>query len=82
MYVSSATPPKERLLGAMNGLAQTVVAVQRTVGPVAADSLFAFSVSKNVLGGNFVYVILLFMVCVALSISVQLPRHIWTHGGR
>jgi hypothetical protein len=81
MYVSSATPPNRRSLGAVNGFAQSVAAVQRTIGPAAADSLFAFSVTKNVWGGNFIYVVLLSIVCVGLSIAAQLPRHMWTHGG-
>jgi hypothetical protein len=82
MYVSSSTPPDKRSLGMVNGFAQSVAAVQRMVGPAAADSLFAFSVTKNVLDGNFVYVVLLSLVCVGLSIAAQLPRHVWAHGGR
>ncbi|KAH8993664.1 major facilitator superfamily transporter [Lactarius deliciosus] len=58
MYISSAAPNK-RSLGATNGLAQTMVSIQRTVGPAAAASLFAFSLDNNILGGNFVYVVLL-----------------------
>lgn len=47
------------------------------------DSLFAFSITNNVLGGKFVYVVvLLSLVCVGLGIAVRLPRHMWTHGGR
>ena len=80
MYVSSA-PVDKRSLGAVNGLAQTVVTVQRTIGPATADSLFAFSVTKNVLGGNFVYVVLLALVGIGLRVAAKLPRHAWTHGG-
>jgi hypothetical protein len=81
MYISSATPPDMRSLGAVNGLAQMVASIQRTVGPAAADSLFAFSVTKNVLGGNFVYVVLVSLVGVGLYVAAKLPRHAWTHGG-
>ncbi|KAH9014381.1 MFS general substrate transporter [Lactarius pseudohatsudake] len=42
MFISSAAPNKQSL-GALNGLAQTVVSTQRAVGPAAAASLFAFS---------------------------------------
>jgi hypothetical protein len=51
MYITSATPNK-RSLGATNGFAQTVAAVQRTAAPATADWLFAFSISNNVLGGK------------------------------
>jgi len=81
MYVSSATPNK-RSLGALNGLARIMASVQNAAGPAVADSLFAFSVTNNVLGGNFVYVVLLILVCVGLYIATHLPRHMWRHSGR
>ncbi|KAH9018120.1 major facilitator superfamily domain-containing protein [Lactarius pseudohatsudake] len=65
MYISSAVPNK-RSLGATNGLAHTVASIQRMVGPAVADWLFAFSLTNNVLGGNFVYVILVVLVGVGL----------------
>jgi len=80
IYVSTATPNR-RSLGAVNGLARTVASVQCAIGPLAADSLFAFSVTKNVLGGNFVYMVLLSLVCVGLRLAAPLPRHMWTHSG-
>ncbi|KAH9054529.1 MFS general substrate transporter [Lactarius vividus] len=54
MYISSAAPNK-RSLGATNGVAQTIVSIQRTVGPATAASLFAFSLDNNILGGNFAF---------------------------
>ena len=81
IYVNTATPNK-RSLGAVNGLARTVASVQCAIGPVIVDSLFAFSITKNVLGGNFVYVVLLSLVCIGLSFAAQLPRHMWTQSGR
>ncbi|KAI9434840.1 MFS general substrate transporter, partial [Lactarius indigo] len=76
MFVSSAAPNK-RSLGALNGLAQTVVSTQRAVGPAAAASLFAFSLQNNVLGGQFAYAVLLSLACVGLCVAVQLPRNTW-----
>ena len=76
MYVSTSAPSK-RSLGATNGLAQTVVSIQRTVAPAAAASLFAFSLNNNILGGNFTYVVLVALVCVGLCIAVQLPKNTW-----
>ncbi|KAH8985103.1 MFS general substrate transporter [Lactarius akahatsu] len=78
MYISSAAPNK-RSLGATNGIAQTIVSIQRTVGPAAAASLFAFSLDHNILGGNFAYVMLLAIVGVGLGIAVQLPNNTWVH---
>jgi len=76
MYLSSAAPNK-RSLGTTNGLAHTVASVQRTIAPAVADWLFAFSIEKNILGGNFIYVVLLALVCVGLYVAAQLPRNMW-----
>ena len=78
MYIASAAPNR-RSLGATYGLAQVAASTQRMLGPAAADWLFAFSLTNNVLGGNFVYLFLIILVGVGLCISVQLPRKMWTH---
>jgi len=78
IFIASAAPSKQSL-GATNGLAQAVISIQRTIGPAAADWLFAFSVTNNVLGGNFVYVVLLVVVCVGLCVATGLPRHRRAH---
>jgi hypothetical protein len=78
MYISSASPNK-RSLGTTNGIAQMMVSIQRTIGPAAATSLFAFSLDNNVLGGNFVYVMMLGIVWVGLGVAVQLPKNTWDH---
>ncbi|KAI9452891.1 MFS general substrate transporter [Lactarius psammicola] len=81
MYVSSAAPNK-RSLGATNGIAQMMVSIQRSVGPAAAASLFAFSLDKNILGGNFVYVVVLGIVWVGLGVAMKLPKNMWKHNGQ
>jgi len=81
MYSSSAVP-SNRALGAVNGLARTVASIECMFGPVVADSLFAFSITKNVLGGNFVYVVLLTLVWGGLYLAAKLPRHMWTYRDR
>jgi hypothetical protein len=78
MYIASAAPNK-RSLGATNGLAQTMVSIQRAVGPAAAMSLFAFSLENNILGGNFVYIVLLATVLAGLGVAVHLPETTWKH---
>ncbi len=76
MYISSAAP-NERSLGAVNGLSEVAVTIQSAVGPASANWLFAFSLTHDVLGGNFAYVVLLAVVGVALAVSMQLPRNTW-----
>ena len=78
MYISTAAPNK-RSLGATNGIAQTMVSIQRTVGPAAAASLFAFSLEKNILGGNFAYVVVLGIVSGGLCVAMKLPTNTWKH---
>ncbi|KAH9059723.1 MFS general substrate transporter [Lactarius vividus] len=78
MYTSSAVPNK-RSLGAAYGLSQVATSVQNAVGPASADWLFAFSLTHNVLGGKFAYVVLLGVVGVALGVSTQLPTNTWVH---
>ncbi|KAI9435199.1 MFS general substrate transporter, partial [Lactarius indigo] len=78
MYIASAAPNK-RSLGATNGIAQTIVSIQRAVGPTVAASLFAFSLDHNILGGNFAYAVLLAIVGVGLGVAAQLPNNTWRH---
>jgi len=75
VYISSAAPNKPSL-DATNGVTQTMVSIQPTVGPAAAASLFAFSLDNNILGGNFVYVVLLTLVWVELGVAMRLPKNI------
>jgi hypothetical protein len=81
MFICSAAP-NQRSLGATNGLAQTLASVMRSIGPATADWLFAFSLMNNILGGKFIYLVLFFLLCVALSVAVQLPRRMWIYGGK
>ncbi|KAH9027867.1 major facilitator superfamily transporter [Lactarius pseudohatsudake] len=47
------------------------------MGYVAADWLFAFSLTHNVLGGKFAYIVFLGVVCIELGVSTQLPKNTW-----
>ncbi len=77
MYVSSVAPNK-RSLGAVYGLSHVATSILSAVGPASADWLFAFSLTHNVLGGNFAYIVLLGVVCVELCVSTQLPKNTWS----
>ncbi|KAH9005438.1 MFS general substrate transporter [Lactarius hatsudake] len=76
MYVSSAAPNR-RSLGTVNGLSHVANSVVSAVGPAAADWLFAFSLTHNILGGKFAYIVLLGVVCGELGLSTQLPKNTW-----
>ncbi|KAI9443951.1 hypothetical protein H4582DRAFT_1918122 [Lactarius indigo] len=69
-YFSSAAPDR-RSLGAIFGLLHVVNSVVSTVGPAAADWLFAFSLTHSILGGK----LFLGVVCVELGGSMQLPKN-------
>jgi len=76
MYVTESAPNR-RSLGATNGLAQTTVSTARAIGPALSNSLFAFSVRHNILGGYGVYAVLTVIACGALLLAVQLPAQTW-----
>ncbi|KAH9059713.1 major facilitator superfamily domain-containing protein [Lactarius vividus] len=80
MYFSSAAPNR-RSLGVVFGLCHVANSVVSAVGPAAADWLFAFSLTHNVLGGKFAYVVLLGVVCVTLGVSMRLPKNTWARHG-
>ncbi|EUC58980.1 MFS multidrug transporter [Rhizoctonia solani AG-3 Rhs1AP] len=68
IYVNSSAPSKDSL-GTLNGISQTLISVIRAIGPATATSLFSLSVRKNILGGNFVYAILLGVSAVGVYAS-------------
>ncbi|CEL60265.1 hypothetical protein RSOLAG1IB_09489 [Rhizoctonia solani AG-1 IB] len=68
IYVNSSAPSKDSL-GTLNGISQTTISVIRAIGPATATSLFSLSVRKNILGGNFIYAILLVTCCIAIYAS-------------
>ncbi|KAH9005448.1 MFS general substrate transporter [Lactarius hatsudake] len=78
VYVSSAAPNR-RSLGAVSGLSHVAISVVSAVGPAAGDWLFAFSLTHNVLGGKFAYIVFLGVVCIELGVSTKLPKNTWAH---
>ena len=56
-----------------------MASIQRTIGPAASASLFAFSLDNNILGENFIYIVLLVIVWAGLGVAVQLPKNTWKH---
>ena len=75
MYISSAAPIG--MLGATNGLAQTVASVQRAIGPAIAASLFSLSLEKDIMGGYGVFYALALCSLGALWLASRLPPDGW-----
>ena len=76
MFVMASSPSQDSL-GAVNGLSQTATSIMRTLGPASTTSFFAFSVEKNLLGGNLVYFILILLTIVAFAAAQLLPDEPW-----
>ncbi|KAM0745677.1 MFS general substrate transporter [Meredithblackwellia eburnea MCA 4105] len=58
LSITNASPSR-RLLGTLNGVAQMCSSLCRSIGPLFASSLFAFSIANNVLGGWLVYYVMI-----------------------
>jgi len=63
MTVKAAAPNPESL-GAMFGFAQTMSSVARAMGPAFVSSLFAFSVDRQILKGQLVWLVM-FIIALA-----------------
>ncbi|KAF5359756.1 hypothetical protein D9756_003027 [Leucocoprinus leucothites] len=72
LFIMDAAPTRNTL-GAVNGLGQMMSSVARTVAPSFASSLFSISLQKQLLGGHFVYILLLSITIVGVYMSNQLP---------
>ncbi|KAI0749529.1 MFS general substrate transporter [Daedaleopsis nitida] len=71
----TASSPNRASLGSVNGMAQMIVSIMRTIGPASANSLFSLSIDHehHYMGGYFVYVALSAVACVALWVGTFLP---------
>ena len=72
MSVTRAAPSKQSL-GSVNGLNESLASIARVVGALSA-SLFAASKQYNIMGGNFVYVVLAILVTILVVLSQRLPE--------
>ncbi|KAG1738984.1 major facilitator superfamily domain-containing protein [Suillus lakei] len=73
LYINNGAPSRD-LLGATNGLAQTLGSMMRTVGPTEVSSLFALSLEKNLAGGTAVSWIMCMIIILVLAFSTYLPK--------
>ncbi|KAF8622842.1 hypothetical protein AX15_006689 [Amanita polypyramis BW_CC] len=61
-------------LGTVNGMAQAVACIMRSLAPYMASSLYAISLQRNWAGGNAVYFILMAIVACGIRFSLVLLR--------
>ena len=78
----SAAAPNRRMLGATNGVAQTVVSITRAIGPALINSLFSLSIEKNILGGRgyIVYIVQFVLLSVMFYAASLFPKKPWING--
>ncbi|KAJ7671510.1 major facilitator superfamily multidrug-resistance, DHA1 sub-family [Mycena polygramma] len=73
MFTMDAAPSRASL-GSVNGLAQMVGTVLRSIAPSFSSSLFALSAEHQIAGGNLVYYVLIVLALVAARCTLLLPR--------
>ncbi|KAF7330206.1 Major facilitator superfamily multidrug-resistance DHA1 sub-family [Mycena venus] len=66
--------PTQNSLGGVNGLAQMVSSILRSIAPSLAASLFSTSVSYHLLGGNFVFFVLCAISLCGVRCALLLPK--------
>ncbi|PLW29722.1 hypothetical protein PCASD_15587 [Puccinia coronata f. sp. avenae] len=73
LMMTNMLSPNTLALGTLNGMAQTVRAFAQAVAPIFGTSLYAFSISTNLLGGNLVWIIMV-LICItnhAFSLMIK-----------
>jgi MFS family permease len=73
IFIMDAAPSRASL-GSVNGLAQMVGTVLRSIAPSFSSSLFALSAEHQIAGGNLVYFVLIAATLCAVRCSLLLPR--------
>ncbi|CAE6488032.1 unnamed protein product [Rhizoctonia solani] len=74
MLVVARSAPCARSRGTVNALAQMVASASRAVAPAMATSTFAFSVKNDILGGNFIWLVLSFVTLLGVVATYQIPN--------
>ncbi|KIO21446.1 hypothetical protein M407DRAFT_15815 [Tulasnella calospora MUT 4182] len=74
MIMVKSAVPNQQSLGSTFGLAQSVACIARAAGPAFASSVFAISVDKNILGGNFVWVVLLLVALCGVAATSRVEE--------
>ncbi|THH19030.1 hypothetical protein EW146_g2063 [Bondarzewia mesenterica] len=74
VYFVDAAPSKSTL-GAINGIAQMIASLCRSVSPAVASSLYAISLEDNLLGGSMVFVVLWIITVIGVGMSLRIPMN-------
>lgn len=74
LALNSAAPPGG--LSLLNGLAYSLGSVEKMVLPVASSSLYAFGVERQILWGNFLWAVLLGLLCIHSFVLVKHRRYL------
>ncbi|KAF9007549.1 major facilitator superfamily multidrug-resistance, DHA1 sub-family [Cyathus striatus] len=72
LLVQSA--PSKASLGSINGIAQMLGSVMRSIAPTFASSLFSISLQRHIAGGHMVYYVLLVLIVAGIRLSFMIPR--------
>ncbi|KAJ7881020.1 major facilitator superfamily multidrug-resistance, DHA1 sub-family [Mycena olivaceomarginata] len=73
LFIMDAAPSRASL-GSVNGLSQMVATALRSLAPSFVSSLFVLSAEYNLVGGNLVYIVLVFAALGAARCAALLPH--------
>jgi len=79
--ITTGSAPNQSSLGTMNGLAQAMGCISRSLSPSFASSLHSISLQYHLAGGNAVYYILMVIVAIGIRFTFMLPKRLrlpWT----
>jgi len=79
--ITTGSVPNQSSLGTMNGLAQAMGCISKSLGPSFASSLHSISLQHHLAGGNAVYYIMMVIVAIGIRFTFMLPKRLrlpWT----
>jgi len=72
LMMTTMLSPSTQALGTLNGMTQSVRAFAQAVAPIFGTSLYAFSISSNILGSNLVWVVLVAICIINQAFSLMI----------
>jgi len=72
--ITTGSVPNQSSLGTMNGLAQAMGSISRSLSPSFASSLHSISLQYHLAGGNAVYYIMMVIVAIGIRFTFMLPK--------
>lgn len=67
--INNAAAPSQRSIGQINGLAQSVSTLVRSIALAGTPALFALTINKQLLGGQAIWLFLVLMACAFVGAS-------------